>query len=186
MNEAICWKAVAERDRRLEGRFVVAVKTTGIYCRPGCPAPIPRRKNVVFYPEAVAAEEAGYRPCLRCRPEASRWAGTWPTVARAVRLIEGRALDDESLEKLANRLGVSERHLRRLFAVHLGVSPRALALKARAGRALTLVEKTDLSMAEVAERAGYASLRRFNDAFRARFGITPSSARKRAKERHAA
>src|SRR5881392_1996960 len=121
------YRAVESRDRRFEGQFVVAVTSTGIYCRPGCPARIPARRNVRFYGHPAAAEEAGFRACFRCRPELSLWAGTSATVKRALALIDGGALDEGDVARLAERLGIGERHLRRLFVEHVGASPLAVA-----------------------------------------------------------
>src|SRR5258706_11712240 len=125
-----CYRAAGSRDRRFDGRFVLAVKTTRVYCRPGCPAPLPKRVNSLFYPCAAAAEGAGYRPCRRCRPESvagtPAWAGTSATVSRALRLILDGALDDTNVESLASRVGVGGRHLPRLVAEHLRASPDAV------------------------------------------------------------
>ncbi|WP_211461323.1 bifunctional transcriptional activator/DNA repair enzyme AdaA, partial [Collimonas silvisoli] len=131
-----CYRALASRDARFDGRFFIAVKTTGIYCRPICPARTAKSENVLFFPTAAAAQEAGFRPCLRCRPEAAPDSGAWRsvsntgvsnTVARAMALIEMGALDESGMDVLAERLGVGERQLRRLFAQHLGASPIAVA-----------------------------------------------------------
>jgi AraC family transcriptional regulator of adaptative response / DNA-3-methyladenine glycosylase II len=177
------YRAVASRDRRFEGRFVVAVTSTRVYCRPGCPAPIPRERNVRFYPCAAAAEEAGFRACMRCRPDASpgtpAWLGTSATVQRALKLIFDGQLDDKvSVEKLAGRLGVGARHLRRLFASQVGASPGAIARTRRAHFARKLIDETDLTMTEVAACAGYASLRRFNDEIRDTFRRAPRELRR--------
>jgi AraC family transcriptional regulator of adaptative response / DNA-3-methyladenine glycosylase II len=182
LDSDVCYRAVAGRDRRFEGRFVVAVKTTGIYCRPGCPAPIPKRVNVRFYAHAAAAEAEGFRPCRRCRPDASpdtpAWNGTAATVTRAMKLISAGALDDEGdLEALAARLGIGARHLRRLFAAHVGASPVVVAQTRRVHFARRLVDETDLPMAQVALSAGFSSTRRFNDSFRRTFRRSPSEVR---------
>jgi AraC family transcriptional regulator of adaptative response / DNA-3-methyladenine glycosylase II len=179
------YRAVESRDRRFEGHFFTAVKTTGIYCRPGCPAPIPQRKNVCFYASAAAAEQAGFRPCRRCRPDATPGsavlAGTSATVTRALRLLlESHA--NTNLEQLAERLGVGNRHLRRLFAEHLGATPSAILGTRRAHFARRLIEETSLSMTQVAMASGYASVRRFNDAIRKTFDRSPSELRARAGE----
>src|SRR5438094_5855048 len=165
-----CWRATVSRDRRFEGRFVIAVRSTGIYCRPGCPAKMPRQRNVRFYAHAAAAEQAGYRPCLRCRPDSApgspAWAGTSATVARALRpIVDGQFGEDErGVEALAARLGIGARHLTRLFAEHVGVAPGAIARTRRVHFARKLVDETALPMAEVALAAGFASVRRFNEA----------------------
>lgn len=179
----ICYRALQSRDRRFDGRFFSGVVTTGIYCRPICPARTPRRENVRYFACAAAAEEAGFRPCLRCRPDVApgtpAWTGTTATVTRAMRLIEQGLLDEHSLDELSRRLGVGSRHLRRLFVTQLGASPVAVAQTRRAHFARRLIETTRLPMIEIAQGAGYASLRRFNSAIRERFGRTPSELRDR-------
>lgn len=166
-----CYRALRTRDARFDGRLFVAVRTTGIYCRPICPARCPKRENVVSYPSAAAAQDAGYRACLRCRPEASpelaAWRGTASTVTRALTMIADGALDgdDASVERLALRLGIGERQLRRLFTRHLGASPIAVAQTRRVLFATQLVRETDMRMIDVALAAGFRSRRRFNDTF---------------------
>ena len=139
-------RARLARDSRFDGQFYVGVKTTGIYCRPICPANAPKSKNVTFYPSAAAASEAGFRPCLRCRPECApgtpAWIGTSTTVRRGLRLISNGALDDGDVEILAERLGVTSRHLRRLFSKHLGASPLAVAHTQRLHFAKRLIDET--------------------------------------------
>jgi len=182
------YRAFVARDRRFAGRFVAAVTTTGVYCRPGCPARLPRRDHVRFYACAAAAEAAGFRACMRCRPDAApgspAQAGTSATVARALRLIADGAADsldgDRGVEALAGRLGVGARHLRRLFAEQLGASPIAVAQTRRAHFARQLLEQTALPIAEVALASGYASIRRFNGAIRRTFARTPTELRKKA------
>ena len=180
-----CYRAFASRDRRFEGRFVTAVVTTGIYCRPGCPARLPRRRNMKFFVCAAAAEEAGFRPCLRCRPDgvpgSPAWAGTSATVNRALRLIDDGALDDVGVEQLASRLGVTDRHLRRLFAEHLGASPHAVARTRRAHFARRLIDQTNLPFGEIALSAGFTNVRRFNHAMRETFGRSPRELRRRVR-----
>lgn len=177
-----CYRAVSTRDARFDGKIFIAVKTTGIYCRPICPARTPRRENVTFYPSAAAAQEAGYRPCLRCRPETApdlaAWRGTSNTVSRALRLIELGALDELDVEGLADRLGVGERQLRRLFRQHLGASPVAVAQTRRVLLAKQLVHETRLPMTEIALAAGFGSVRRFNETFRQLFHRPPSALRR--------
>jgi AraC family transcriptional regulator, regulatory protein of adaptative response / DNA-3-methyladenine glycosylase II len=180
-----CYRALRTRDARFDGRLFVAVRTTGIYCRPICPARCPKRENVVFYPSAAAAQDAGYRACLRCRPEASPelavWRGTASTVTRALAMIADGALDgdDASVERLALRLGIGERQLRRLFTRHLGASPIAVAQTRRLLFATQLVRETDMRMIDVALAAGFPSLRRFNDTFRRLHARPPSVLRRR-------
>src|SRR5512132_3717074 len=178
-----CYRAIATRDARFDGRFFTGVRTTGIYCRPICPAPTPRRASVVFFPTAAAAQAAGFRPFLRCRPETSPvrggWHGTSNTVSRALMLIEGGALDEAAVATLAARLGLGERQLRRLFHQHLGASPLAVAQTRRVLLARQLIDETDLAMTEVALAAGFGSLRRFNDTFRQLYGRPPSALRRR-------
>jgi AraC family transcriptional regulator, regulatory protein of adaptative response / DNA-3-methyladenine glycosylase II len=161
-----CYRAVCQRDARFDGKFFTAVKTTGIYCRPICPARIPRSENVIFMATAAAAQEAGFRPCLRCRPEAApdlgAWRGTSNSVSRALGLIEMGALDEANVEALADRLGLGERQLRRLFRQHLGASPVAVAQTRRILLAKQLIHETQLPMTEVAFASGFRSVRRFN------------------------
>jgi AraC family transcriptional regulator of adaptative response / DNA-3-methyladenine glycosylase II len=160
----------------------VGVKTTGIYCRPICPARTPKFENVSFYSSAAAAQEAGLRPCLRCRPETSPnlafWRGTSNTVSRALALIEGGGLDDADVERLASRLGVGARQLRRLFRQHVGASPIAVAQTRRVLLAKQLIHETSLPMAEVALAAGFNSVRRFNETFLEMFGRSPATLRR--------
>ena len=175
-------RARLSRDVRFDGRFYVGVRTTGIYCRPICPANPPKSENVTFYPTAAAASEAGYRPCLRCRPECApgtpAWAGTSTTVQRGLRLIADGALDDGNVEKLADRLGVTSRHLRRLFTRHVGASPLAVAHTQRLHFAKRLSDEPALSMQEISVAAGFGSVRRVNDTFRKTYGRTPRELRR--------
>jgi AraC family transcriptional regulator of adaptative response / DNA-3-methyladenine glycosylase II len=182
MDDDACYRAIETRDRRFDGRLFVAVTTTGIYCRPFCPAPTPRRENVRFFPTAAAAQVAGFRPCLRCRPETSPdlalWHGSANTVSRALRLIETGALDGASVEALAERLGMGERQLRRLFQQHLGASPIAIAQTRRILLAKQLIQDTRLPMTEVAAAAGFGSIRRFNETFQQLFRRPPNALRR--------
>src|SRR6202034_1086764 len=159
-----CYRALSTRDARFDGRLFIGVKTTGIYCRPICPARTPKRENVKFYATAAAAQEAGFRPCLRCRPETSPelafWRGTSNTVSRALSLIEAGALDEADVDALASRLGVGERQVRRLFRQHLGASPIAVAQTRRVLLAKQLIHETQLPMVEVAMASGFGSVRR--------------------------
>src|SRR6478672_5111532 len=154
MSFEACRRAFVTRDPRFDGRIFGAVKSTGIYCRPICPARTPKVENMTFYPSAAAAQEAGYRPCLRCRPEASpdlgAWKGTSNTVSRALALIEAGALDQADVDALAERLGVGERQLRRLFKQHLGASPVAVAQTRRILLAKQLIHETRLPITEIA------------------------------------
>ncbi len=185
LDQELCFRAVESRDRRFEGRFVLAVRSTGVYCRPGCPAPIPKRKNCRFYACAAAAEAEGFRPCRRCRPETApgtpAWAGTSATVARALRLIHAGLLDEQPIETLAERLGLGERQLRRLFMSHLGASPIAIARTRRVHFARRLIDQTELSMTEIALSSGFGSVRSFNDALLASFGRSPTELRARRR-----
>ncbi|MGI9232263.1 MAG: AlkA N-terminal domain-containing protein [Woeseiaceae bacterium] len=180
---AIFERARLSRDTRFDGRFFVGVKTTGIYCRPICPANAPKSENVVFYRTAASAGEAGFRPCLRCRPECApgtaAWAGTSTTVQRGLRLIAEGALDDGNIERLSDRLGVTSRHLRRLFSKHLGASPLAVAHTQRLHFAKNLIDQTSLSMGDISTAAGFGSVRRFNDTFKKTYGRTPRELRRR-------
>ncbi len=177
-----CYRAISQRDVRFDGRIFTGVKTTGIYCRPVCPATTPKSQNVVFYPSAAAAREAGFRPCLRCRPETApdmgAWRGTSNTVSRALRLIEQGALDTACVDELAGRLGVGERQLRRLFHQHLGASPVAVAQTRRIHLAKQLIHETHMPMAEIAFASGFSSIRRFNETFRDMFGRPPGELRR--------
>jgi AraC family transcriptional regulator of adaptative response / DNA-3-methyladenine glycosylase II len=182
-----CNAARLRRDPAYDGVFFTAVKTTGIYCRPVCPVKHPLTKNVTFYPSAAAAEREGYRPCLRCRPESApfcpAWNGTGTTVGRALKLIEAGMLDDAGVSELAARLGIGARHLSRLFQRHVGASPGETAKTFHLHRAKCLLEETDLQIPEIAYRAGFKSLRRFNAAFADLYKQPPSSFRGR-RPRH--
>jgi AraC family transcriptional regulator of adaptative response/methylated-DNA-[protein]-cysteine methyltransferase len=184
LDQRQCERARITRDRRYDGRFFTGVRTTGIYCRPVCPVRPALARNVSFYPSAAAAEAAGFRPCLRCRPEAApfspAWKGSRATVERALRLIQGGALDGSSVEVLSDRLGIGTRHLSRLFQKHLGASPLQAAKTARVQRAKRLLDETDLSMAQIAMRAGFGSLRRFNAVFAEVYARPPTQIRQRA------
>lgn len=179
-----CYRAMRARDRRFDGRFFTGVKTTGVYCRPVCPARPPKPENCEYHPTAAACEAAGFRSCLRCRPEASPehavWRGTSAIVDRGLRLIADGALDGDyaSAAALADRLGVGERHLRRLFLTHLGASPQAVAQTRRVAFAKRLIESSRLSMTEVALASGFGSVRRFNDAFAKLYGRPPMALRR--------
>jgi len=177
-----CYRAFAARDARFDGRVFVGVHTTGIYCRPICPARSPKRENVSFYFSAAAAQAAGFRPCLRCRPELSpetpAWQGSSHTVSRALALIETGTLDEGSVDDLAARLGVGGRQLRRLFQQHLGASPVAVAQTRRVLLAKQLIHDTNLTMTEVALASGFGSVRRFNETFRSLFQRPPASLRR--------
>src|SRR5262245_30743037 len=180
-----CYRALASRDVRFDGRVFVGVRTTGIYCRPICPARTAKPENCTFFPSAAAAQAAGFRPCLRCRPEispdAAAWRGTSNTVSRALALIgEGLVDDEHGVPALAARLGVGERHLRRLFERHLGATPIAVAQTRRIALAKQLIHDTRLPMTEVAQAAGFGSVRRFNETFRALFDRAPSALRRKA------
>jgi len=181
----ICYRAVVSRDARFDGRFFTGVTSTGIYCRPTCPAPTPRMRNCRFYRCAAAAAADGLRPCRRCRPESApgtpAWQGTAATVSRALRLIGSGVLDEGSVDDLAVRLGVGGRHLRRLFQQHLGATPVAVAQTRRLHFAKRLIEETPLPMAQVAMTAGYQSIRRFNAAIRRAYGGPPSVLRDRLR-----
>ena len=182
MSPDACYRAITTRDARFDGRLFIGVRTTGIYCRPVCPARTPKRQNVTFHLSAASAQEAGYRPCLRCRPETSpdlaAWRGTSNTVSRALALIETGALDEDDVDSLAGRLGVGERHLRRLFRQHLGASPVAVAQTRRVLLAKQLIHQTRMPMTEVALASGFGSLRRFNETFQQLYDRPPSALRR--------
>jgi len=188
LDQEACYRAVLTRDARFDGRFFGCVKTTGIYCRPVCPARTPKRENMFFVVTAAAAEEAGFRACLRCRPETApdmgAWRGTSNTVSRALALIEAGALDEGDVDGLAARLGVGERHLRRLFRQHLGAAPVSVAQTRRVLLAKALIHQTDLSMAQVALASGFGSVRRFNETFQALYERPPSALRRRGERVH--
>jgi AraC family transcriptional regulator of adaptative response / DNA-3-methyladenine glycosylase II len=175
-------RARTSRDPRFDGKFFIAVTSTGIYCRPVCPVRSPKRANIRYYATAAAAAEAGFRPCLRCRPEAApgspAWLGTSALVRRALRLIEGGVLDEVSVEALAERLGVGPRHLHRLFIQHVGASPNTIAQTRRLHSAKQLLDETDLAITEIAMAAGFGSLRRFNDVFQRTYARSPRQLRK--------
>lgn len=187
LNHDQCYAIIESRDARFDGRFYTAVKTTGIYCRPICSARSPLSKNVSFYHTAAAAAKAGFRPCLRCRPEASPgmadWLDTSELVSRGLRLINEGVFDQFGASGLADRLHISPRHLQRLFVQYLGVSPVAVAQTRRALFARKLIIETTLPMTEVAFSAGYKSIRRFNDAIRATYGNAPTAYRKLMEKR---
>jgi AraC family transcriptional regulator, regulatory protein of adaptative response / DNA-3-methyladenine glycosylase II len=182
MDPDACYRALSTRDARFDGRLFVGVKTTGIYCRPICPARTPKRENVRFFASAAGARAAGFRPCLRCRPETSPDSGAWrgasSTVSRALSLIEDGALDEAGVDALAARLGVGERQLRRLFQRRLGASPIAVAQTRRIHLAKQLIHETNLPMTQVALAAGFGSVRRFNETFQRLFGRPPAALRR--------
>ncbi|MGA8493760.1 MAG: AlkA N-terminal domain-containing protein [Terriglobales bacterium] len=179
----ICYRALETRDARFDGRMFVGVTSTGVYCRPVCPARTPQFQHCRFFSSAAAAQEAGFRPCLRCRPETApdlaSWRGTSNTVSRALALIADGALDidDANVAKLSERLGVGERQLRRLFLEHLGASPTAVAQTRRVLFAKQLIHETQMPMTEIALAAGFGSVRRFNEVFRNLFHRPPSALR---------
>jgi AraC family transcriptional regulator of adaptative response / DNA-3-methyladenine glycosylase II len=181
LQDDICYRAMLARDYRFDGKFFVGVKTTGIYCRPICPAR-PRRENVEFFPSAHLAERKGYRPCLRCRPEAAplspAWVGKSAVVQRALRALAETEDAGFREEAFAARFGVTARHLRRLFQEEVGKSPKRILVERRLDFARKLIVETALPMARIAAASGFASLRRFNDAVRARFDRTPTALRK--------
>ena len=179
----IGYRALQSRDPRFDGRMFVGVLTTGIYCRPICPARTPKFENCRFFPSAAAAQESGLRPCLRCRPETAPdlafWRGTSNTVSRALALIAEGGLDgDTAVERLAERLGIGERQLRRLFKQHLGASPVAVAQTRRVLFAKQLIQETHLPMTEIAFASGFGSVRQFNETFQALFQRPPRALRR--------
>ena len=182
LDPEVCERARKARDARFDGRFFIGVRTTGIYCRPICRVRPPLRRNIDFFPTAAAAEEAGLRPCRRCRPETApgtpAWRGSSATVERALRMIEHGALDRASVPLLAERLGIGPRHLRRLFLEHVGAPPLSVARTRRAHFARRLIDETALPMVDVAGASGFGSVRQFNDAIRATFHRTPSEIRR--------
>jgi len=187
LDRATCDRARLARDAAFDGLFFTGVRTTRIYCRPICPVRPARLENVVFFPSAAAAERAGFRPCLRCRPETApgspAWNGTRSTVGRAMRLIEEGFLDRASVNDLADKLGIGPRHLLRLFLRHTGATPSEVAATRRIQAAKRLIDGTTQPLAEIAFAAGFGSVRRFNDAFRGTYGRPPSSFRRRGWRR---
>ncbi len=178
------YKVLGSRDRRFDGQFFVAVTSTGVYCRPSCPAVVPKRQNVRFYPTAAAAQEAGFRACLRCHPYASPGSPDWNRRAdlagRAMALISDGVVDREGIGGLARRLAYSERHLHRQLLAEFGAGPLALARAQRAQSARMLIETSRLPFVEVSYAAGFSSVRQFNETIRATYGRTPSELRKKA------
>ncbi|XPP27642.1 MAG: AlkA N-terminal domain-containing protein [Leucobacter sp.] len=179
------YRVVEARDTRFDGQFVMAVRTTGIYCRPSCPARTPKRTNVSFYPTSAAAHEAGFRACKRCLPEAAPGSPEWDlrgdTVGRAMRLIAEGVVEREGVEALGRRLGYSSRHLTRLLTAELGAGPLALARSQRAHTARMLLVSTDLPVSDVAFSAGFGSIRQCNDTIREVFDMTPGELRARRR-----
>ncbi|MFV2017122.1 DNA-3-methyladenine glycosylase 2 family protein [Micromonospora sp. LOL_023] len=180
-----CYRAVDSRDQRFDGWFYTGVTSTGIYCRPSCPAITPKRDNVCFFPSAAAAQRAGLRACRRCHPDATPGSPDWDLradlVGRAMRLIGDGVVDRDGVPGLARRLGYTERHLTRVLTEQVGAGPLALARAQRAQTARILVEKTGLTVAEVAFAAGFGSVRQFNDTFRAVYGLAPTGLRARLR-----
>jgi AraC family transcriptional regulator, regulatory protein of adaptative response / DNA-3-methyladenine glycosylase II len=187
LDHETCYRAVSSRDERFDGMFFTAVRTTGIYCRPSCPARTPQRKNVQFYRSAAEAQTAGYRACRRCRPDVSPGAPEWnlraDLVGRAMRLVGDGIVDREGVAGLAARLGYSERQIHRALAEEVGAGPLRLARAQRAQTARILLETTGLPVTEVGYAAGFASIRQFNDTMREIFASTPSDLRRRSRRR---
>jgi AraC family transcriptional regulator, regulatory protein of adaptative response / DNA-3-methyladenine glycosylase II len=185
LDPRVCYKALQTHDERFDGRLFVGVVSTGVYCRPVCPVRPPKFENCRFYPSAAAAQEAGFRPCLRCRPEtapeAGSWRGTFNTVSRGLALIADGELDGgrARVDRLAERLGLGERQLRRLFQQHLGATPVAVAQTRRVLLATQLIRDTRLPMAEIAHASGFRSVRRFNETFQQVFHRPPGALRRR-------
>ncbi len=187
MDDEACYRALASREARFDGWFFVAVRTTGIYCRPSCPAVTPKRVNVTFHRTTAAAQAAGYRACKRCRPDAVPGSPEWNVradlVGRAMRSIADGVIDREGVAGLAQRLGYSERHINRQLLAEVGAGPLALARAQRAQTARILLETTDVPVSDVAFAAGFSSIRQFNDTVRAVFAATPSQVRAAPRRR---
>lgn len=185
LDAAACYRALASRDVRFDGRFFTGVTTTGVYCRPICPARTPGRGNVRFYGCAAAAEADGFRPCRRCRPDTApgtpAWQGAPSVVARGLRLIRDGVLDDEGMDRFADRLGLSARQVRRLFDTHVGAAPAEIARTRRVHFARTLIDDPSLRLTDIAFAAGFQSVRQFNHAFRQTFHVAPRSLRRAAR-----
>jgi AraC family transcriptional regulator, regulatory protein of adaptative response / DNA-3-methyladenine glycosylase II len=182
-----CYRAVQSRDSRFDGWFVTAVLTTGIYCRPSCPVRLPLARNVRFYPSSAAAQQAGFRACKRCRPDASPGSPEWnvrgDAVARAMRLIADGAVDREGVTGLAGRVGYTTRQLERMLQAEVGAGPLALARAQRVQTARVLIETTDMPFGDIAFAAGFASIRQFNDTIRAACDTTPTALRHKTNHR---
>jgi AraC family transcriptional regulator of adaptative response / DNA-3-methyladenine glycosylase II len=185
LDHETCYRAVTSRDERFDGMFFTAVRTTGIYCRPSCPARTPKPENVRFYRSAAEAQTAGYRACRRCRPDVSPGAPEWnmraDLVGRAMRLVADGIVDREGVAGLAGRLGYSERQVHRALSQEVGAGPLRLARAQRAQTARVLLETTDLPVTDVGYAAGFASIRQFNDTMREIFASTPSDLRRRSR-----
>jgi AraC family transcriptional regulator, regulatory protein of adaptative response / DNA-3-methyladenine glycosylase II len=190
LDQERCYRAVASRDARFDGHFITAVRTTGIYCRPSCPATTPKRANVEFLPTAGAAQQRGYRACRRCLPDAVPGSPEWDVradlAARAMRLIADGLVERAGVPGLAAALGYSERQVNRVLTAELGAGPLALARAHRAHTARLLIETTPLAFADVAFAAGFASVRQFNDTVRAVYGVAPTVLRAEAGRRRGA
>lgn len=186
LSQEVCHKARLSRDPRFDGRFFTAVKTTGIYCRSICPATPPKESNVTYYPSAHLAAQAGFRPCLRCRPDSAPQSGAWlgnqGLLNRAIKLIHAGVLENQSLAELAEYLGISDRYLRQLFVKYVGTAPKAYALYQQCLMAKQLLHQTQLPINHIAIACGFNSVRRFNDAFNKAMQLTPSQVRKSGTE----
>jgi AraC family transcriptional regulator of adaptative response / DNA-3-methyladenine glycosylase II len=180
-----CYRAAESRDARFDGVFFVGVKTTGIYCRPSCPAVTPKRQNVLFYASAAAAQDAGFRACRRCRPDTTPGSPEWnvraDAVGRAMRLIGDGVVEREGVEGLASRLGYSQRHVTRMLTQELGAGPLALARSNRSHAARVLIETTDMPMSDIAFASGFSSIRQFNDSVRHAYALSPTEMRGRRR-----
>lgn len=179
-----CYRAVRARDARFDSRFFTAVRSTHIYCRPVCPAPLPKRENCRFFNSAAAAEDAGFRPCLRCRPELPPGAASIDASARLARAaasqIDDGALAEKSLTSLARGLGVTDRHLRRVFEAEFDITPVAYAQTARLLLAKRLLTDSAMPVIDVALTAAFGSVRRMNTSFSQRYRMSPTALRKRS------
>ncbi|MHB1089130.1 MAG: bifunctional transcriptional activator/DNA repair enzyme AdaA, partial [Acidimicrobiales bacterium] len=179
----LCYQAIQSKDARFDGWFFFGVTSTGIYCRPSCPARTPKREHIQFHASAAAAQQAGFRACMRCRPDATPGSPEWnvraDVVSRAMRLIRDGIVDREGIVGLAQRLGYSERHLNRLISAEVGTGPLALARAQRCQTARTLLETTDLSVTHIAFASGFNSLRQCNETIQQVFANTPRGLRSR-------
>ena|SRR5205085_8948300 len=186
LDRQVCDRARLARDPAYDGVFFTGVRTTRVYCRPVCPVRPAKSENVQFFPTAAAAERAGFRPCLRCRPETApgspAWSGTATTVARGMRLIQMGFLDGASVSDLAEKLGIGPRHLLRLFLRHAGATPSEVAATRRVQLAKRWIDDTAMPLSDIAFAAGFRSVRRFNDAFRATYARPPSSFRRDVRQ----
>jgi len=186
LSKEVCVRAMQSKDAKFDGKFYIGVYSTGIYCRPICPAPTPKLKNIQFFPSAAAASDAGLRPCLRCKPEIAPgvdWSGIPALVSKALQLISNSFPDEIKIDDLAGQLNIGSRHLRRIFQQHLGTTPTSIRNTQKLHFAKHLIDETHLSMTEIAFAAGFNSIRSFNNTFKKTYQKSPSKLRKQKDHR---